>query len=55
MIDTLSFPGVFFCPCVRLEVLPHTALEMPLKRFLRHTNRLLHFYLSIRVWEFPNK
>ncbi|MCX4270436.1 MAG: hypothetical protein OSJ62_17550 [Lachnospiraceae bacterium] len=66
MIDTLSFPGIFFCPCGRLETLFRAVMgislpaiqstpEMPLKRFLRHPNRSLHFYLSMRVWEFPNK
>jgi hypothetical protein len=64
--ETLSFPGVLFCPCERLEILfravmgysllmPQNAPEMPLKRFLRHSNRPLHFYLSMRVWKFPNK
>ena len=46
MIDTLSFPGVFFCPCGRLEALsraatgislhiPHNAPKAPLKRLTR--------------------
>lgn len=46
MIDTLSFPGVFFCPCGRLEALfralmgislpmLHNAPETPLKRLTR--------------------
>jgi len=46
MIDILSFPGVFFCPCGRLEALfpavmgyslpaLQNAPEMPLKRLTR--------------------
>jgi hypothetical protein len=46
MIDTMSFPGVFFCLCRRLEAVfraaigislpaPQNAPEMPLKRLVR--------------------
>ena len=46
MIERLSFPGVFFCPCGRLEALFRAAIgislpalqnapEMPLKRLTR--------------------
>ena len=46
MIERLSFPGVFFCPCRRLEALfralmgislpmLHNAPETPLKRLTR--------------------
>ena len=46
MIDTLSFPGVLFCPCGRLKAIfrvamgislpaPQNAPEMPLKCLVR--------------------
>ena len=29
MIDTLSFPGVLFCPCGRLEALFRAVMDFP--------------------------